>query len=230
VLIPGISLVGGSAVLAQTAATTSTSVATSAASYIGSKITMDSYKLDQLREADAIALVLLGVLGWNKNDIADALVADTRVMSDDSWSNDLRASADDVFKLASMQNNIIALDVSSTSNDETVLKIGLEKPLVNLPLGFTTDTPPRVVLDFLNTSNGLGKTAQDFQERDLNSAQIIQVAKRTRISINLKRALAYNTRIEGSNLLVILAGKATNTTGAGDAPRITETDPAARQR
>lgn len=228
VLIPGISLVGGSAVLAQTAATTSTSVATSAASYIGSKITMDSYKLDQLREADAIALVLLGVLGWNKNDIADALVADTRVMSDDSWSNDLRTSADDVFKLAGMQNNIIALDVSSTSNDETVIKVGLEKPLVNLPLGFTTDTPPRIVLDFLNTSNGLGKTVQDFQERDLNSAQIIQVARRTRLSINLNRALSYNTRIEGSNLLVILTGKATSPTGAGDAPRITETAPVER--
>ena len=229
VLIPGISLVGGSAVLAQTAATTSSSVATSAASYIGSKITMDSYKLDQLREADAIALILLGVLGWNKNDIADALVANTRVMNDDSWSNDLRTSADDVFRLADLQNNIIALDVSSTGNDETVIKVGLEKPLVNLPLGFTTDTPPRIVLDFLNTSNGLGKTAQDFQERDLNSAQIIQVARRTRLSINLNRALSYNTRIEGSSLLVILTGKATDTAGADNAPRITETDPAARQ-
>ncbi|MDO8813429.1 MAG: hypothetical protein Q7J38_15545 [Gallionella sp.] len=231
VLIPGISLISGSAVLAQTAAaTTTSSVATSAASFIGSKIAMDSYKLDQLREADTIALILLGVLGWNKNDIADALVANTRVMSDDSWSNDLRASADDVFKLVGLQNSITGLDVSSTGNGETVIKVGLEQPLVNLPLGFTTDTPPRIVLDFLNTSNGLGKSIQDFHERDLNSTHLIQVARRTRLSINLNRALFYNTRIEGSSLLITLTDKVANTAEIGDQLPITEADPAARQR
>lgn len=219
VLIPGISLVSGSAVLAQTAAaTTTSSVATSAASFIGSKITMDSYKLDQLREADTIALILLGVLGWNKNDIADALVANTRVMDDDSWSNDLRTSADDVFKLVGQQNSITGLNISSVDNRETTIKVELEQPLVNLPLGFTTDNPPRIVLDFLNTSNGLGKSVQDFHERDLNSTQIVQVARRTRLSINLNRALSYNTRIEGSSLLVILQDNVADAAKTGDSP------------
>ena len=231
VLIPGISLVSGSAVLAQTAAaTTTSSVATSAASFIGSKITMDSYKLDQLREADAIALILLGVLGWNKNDIADALVANTRVMSDDAWSNDLRASADDVFRLVGLQNNITMLDISSASNDETVIRVVLEQPLVNLPLGFTTDTPPRIVLDFLNTSNGLGKSVQDFNERNLSNVQIIQVARRTRLSINLNRALSYNTRIEGNNFLITLQEKAAETAQANDLPHADKADSAVRQR
>ena len=183
-----------------------------------------------MREADAIALILLGVLGWNKNDIADALVANTRVMSDDAWSNDLRASADDVFRLVGLQNNITMLDISSASNDETVIRVVLEQPLVNLPLGFTTDTPPRIVLDFLNTSNGLGKSVQDFNERNLSSVQIIQVARRTRLSINLNRALSYNTRIEGNNFLITLQEKAAEAAQANGLPHADKADPTAHQR
>lgn len=232
VFIPGISFFSGSAVMAQTAATTATSttIASAAASFIGSKITMESYKLDQLREADAIALILLGKLGWSKNDIADALVAGTRIMGNDNWSNDLRASADDVFKLASTRNSITGLGISSASNGETVIKVGLEQPLVNLPTGFTTDTPPRIVLDFPNTTNSLGKSFQDFRERDLNSTHIIQASGRTRLSINLNQMLSYKTRIDGNSLLITLRDKVADTVAINDISNLGKTDPAARRR
>ncbi|MDO8811999.1 MAG: AMIN domain-containing protein [Gallionella sp.] len=228
VFIPGISFFSGSAVLAQTAAT-STAVTSAAASFIGSKITMESYKLDQLREADAIALILLGKLEWNKNDIAEALVAGTRVMNNDSWSNDLRVSANDVFKLASVQNSITKLGISSTRNGETVIKVGLEQPLVNLPTGFTTDTPPRIVLDFPNTANGLGKSFQDFHERGLNSTHIIQASGRTRLSINLNRMLSYNTRIDGNSLLITMQDKVADTVAINDIATLGKADSAARR-
>lgn len=218
VFIPGISFFSGSAVMAQTAATTATSttIASAAASFIGSKITMEGYKLDQLREADAIALTLLGKLGLNKNDIADALVASTRVMNNDNWSNDLRVSADDVFKLANAQNSITKLGVSATKKGETVIKVGLEQPLFNLPTGFTTDTPPRIVLDFPNTLNGLGKSFQDLREHGLSGTHVTQVTGRTRLSINLNRMLSYNTRIEGNSLLITLQDKTPDTVALND--------------
>lgn len=149
VFIPVTNLISGSAALAQTASATATSTAAaSAASFIGSKITIESYKLEQLREADAIALNLLGRLGWNRNDIADALVVGTRVMGDDSWSKDLRASAEDTVRLADAQNSITVLNVGSTANGETVVKAESAQPLANLSAGFTTDAPPRTVPDF----------------------------------------------------------------------------------
>ena len=202
--------------------------AASVASFIGSKITIASYKLDQSREADAIALNLLGKQGWNRNDIAGALVAGTRVMGDDSWSKDLRASAEDVVRLSGMPNSITGLNVSSTGNGETVIKVGLAQPLVNLPAGFTTDTPPRIVLDFLNTTNGLGKSIQDFPAENLHSTNIVQSGGRTRLAINLNRMLSYNTRIEGNSLLITLEGKIADIAAVGDTSHFAEVNPVVR--
>lgn len=235
VFMPVTNLISGSAALAQTAsaATTSTAVA-SAASFIGSKITIASYKLEQSREADTIALGLLGRLGWSKKDIADALVACTRVMGDDSWSGDLRASAEDVVGLTGAQNSITGLNVGSTDNGETVITVGLAQPLTNLPAGFTTEAPPRIVLDFPDTTNGLGKSVQDFHQGDLYSANIVQAAGRTRLAINLNRMLSYDTRIEGNSLLITLQGKVADiavadTVAISDTSRFGETNPAMRR-
>lgn len=231
VFMPVTNLISGSAALAQTASTTAMSTAAaSAASFIGSKVTIASYKLDQLHEADAIALSLLGRLGWNRNDIADALVASTRVMGDDSWSKDLRASAEDAVRLAGAQNSITGLNVGSTGNGKTIITVGLAQPLANLPAGFTTDDPPRIVLDFLNTTNGLGKSVQNFPEGDLHSTNIVQSAGRTRLAINLNRMLSYNTKIEGNSLLITLQDKVENIAAIGDTSRFAEADPAMRQR
>lgn len=231
VLMPVTNIISGSAALAQTAsATAASTAAASAASFIGSKITIASYKLDQSREADAIALTLLGRLGWNRNDLAEALVAGTRVMGDDIWSKDLRVSAENVVRLAGAQNSITGLNVSRAGNGKTVIKVGLAQPLANLPAGFTTDTPPRIVLDFPNTTNGLGKSVQDFPEGDLHSTNIIQATGRTRLAINLNRMLSYNTRIEGNSLLITLQGKVADIAAIGDTSRFVEADPAMRQR
>jgi hypothetical protein len=232
VFIPVSGLFGASAILAQTAATTaSTTAAASVASFVGSHVVMESYKLDQLHEADAIALDLLNRLGWNKNDIADALVAITRVMGDDNWSNDLRESAEDVIKLADVKNSITALNVSNTGNGETVIKVKMAKPLDNLPTGFTTDAPPRIILDFHSTTSGLGKSVQDYPEgvlRNTNiiNTNIIQTIGRTRLAVNLNRMLPYKTSIDGNSLLITLYGNIAVEAKAVDSPRSTDTDPA----
>ncbi|MDP2879504.1 MAG: M48 family metalloprotease [Sulfuricella sp.] len=94
VLLPVTNLIRGSAALIQATATAST--LSTAASFVGSRIVIESYKLDQLREADAVALDLLASLGWNRGEIADALASSTQVIGDDRWSKDLRVSAREV--------------------------------------------------------------------------------------------------------------------------------------
>jgi type IV pilus assembly protein PilQ len=123
---------------------------------------------------------------------------------------------------ADVQNSITALSVSSAGNGETVIKVELAQPLANLPAGFTINTPPRIVFDFPDTANGIGKSMQSFTEGDLRSANIVQAGSRTRLVINLNQMLSYDTKIEGNNLLITLHGKAADVAAASDNPRFAE--------
>lgn len=123
---------------------------------------------------------------------------------------------------ADAQNSITAMSVSSTDSGTTVIKVETAQPLANVPAGFTINTPPRIAFDFPNTTNGLGKSAQDFAEGDLRSANIVQAGSRTRLVINLHQMLAYDTRIDGNNLLITLQGKAVAAAPAEASSRFAE--------
>ena len=70
---------------------------------------------------------------------------------------------------ADAQNSISSLSVN-TGTGTTVINVQLTQPLKNLPAGFTINAPPRIAFDFPDTTNGLGKSVQDFNEGDLRSA------------------------------------------------------------
>jgi len=130
---------------------------------------------------------------------------------------------------AAEQNSITALNVSSVADGTTVIKVELAQPLANAPVGFTINTPPRIALDFPNTANGLGKSVQDFNEGDLRSANIVQAGTRTRLVINLNQMLAYDTKIDGNNLLITLQGKAADRAAVGSLSRFAEAKPGAQK-
>ncbi|HYR05123.1 MAG TPA: type IV pilus secretin PilQ, partial [Gallionella sp.] len=88
--------------------------------------------------------------------------------------------------------------------------------------GFTINTPPRIALDFPNTTNGLGKSVQDFNEGDLRNANIVQAGNRTRLVINLNQMLAYDTKIDGNSLLITLQGKVADQAAVGGTSRFAE--------
>ncbi len=108
---------------------------------------------------------------------------------------------------AETQNKITALSVMEAGSGTTVIKVELAEPLANPPAGFSINVPPRIALDFPNTENALGKSAQDFSVGELRSANIIQAGSRTRLVVNLNQMLAYETRIDGKNVLITLHAK-----------------------
>ena len=61
-------------------------------------------------------------------------------------------------------NSIDSLSVSKASSGRTVIKFTLKAPLANPPAGFAISNPPRIALDFPDTGNGLGRTAQEIGE------------------------------------------------------------------
>src|SRR5450759_1503192 len=122
---------------------------------------------------------------------------------------------------ADVQNSITALSVS-TGNGTTVIKVELAQRMANLPPGLASNTPPRIAFDFPNTANGLGKSVQDFTEGDLRNANIVQAGSRTRLVVNLNQMLAYDTKIDGNNLLITLHGKPAEIAATGSTARFAE--------
>lgn len=104
-------------------------------------------------------------------------------------------------------NSITGINTSNAGGGTVVLKVDLAQPLASAPNGFTINVPPRIAFDFTNATNGLGKVAQDINEGDLRSVNLIQAGSRTRLVINLNQMVAYETKVEGNSLLITMHTK-----------------------
>ena len=103
------------------------------------------------------------------------------------------------------QNAIESINVSQ-QGAQVILKINLKNAPDNPPPGFLVANPPRVALDFPNTINALGRNSQEVGQGDLRSFNVVQVGDRSRIVLNLKGAVTYDTKIDGKSVLVTLSG------------------------
>lgn len=112
-------------------------------------------------------------------------------------------------------NSITSVSASNELGGKVIITVELKNETAVVPRAFTINTPPRIAFDFLNTENGLGKSTQEFGEGDLRSANIVQAGDRTRLVINLNQMLNYESRLEGSRLLITLQRKEAAGDGTG---------------
>jgi len=105
-------------------------------------------------------------------------------------------------------NSIDSLSVSKASSGRTVIKFTLKAPLPNPPAGFAISNPPRIALDFPDTGNGLGRTAQEIGDPALRSLNVVQAGNRTRVVFNLNKPQSFDTQMEGNTILVTLTDQA----------------------
>jgi type IV pilus assembly protein PilQ len=101
-------------------------------------------------------------------------------------------------------NSIDSLTVSKGASGRTLVRFTLKSAPTNPPAGFAIATPPRIALDFLDTSNGLGVTQKVFDDVALRSVNVIQAGNRTRVVFNLNRPQTFETQVDGNNVLVTL--------------------------
>lgn len=101
-------------------------------------------------------------------------------------------------------NAIEAVNVAQQGN-EIAVKIDLREALTSPPAGFAVANPAKIAFDFPATGNALGKTTQVLNEGDLRSLNVVQVAGRTRLVLNLVRNMNYRTRLDGKSLYVTLS-------------------------
>ena len=120
------------------------------------------------------------------------------------------------------QNAIQALTGSVQSGVE-VVRIETAEPLTAVPAGFTIQSPARIALDFPGVVNGIGRNAIEIGQGNLRSANVVQAGDRTRVVINLKTSSAYQAKLEGKTLLLVL--EAPPSPAAAPAPVATQAQP-----
>jgi type IV pilus assembly protein PilQ len=121
-------------------------------------------------------------------------------------------------------NSIEDLQVTQ-QGDATILKLTLREPLAAAPASFSIANPARVAFDFPATGNGLGRSAQQVGDGDLRSVNIVEVSDRTRLVVNLRRNLPFETRIEGKALLITFLQSGTEAKGSPAPTHFAEAKP-----
>jgi type IV pilus assembly protein PilQ len=118
-----------------------------------------------------------------------------------------------VCSFALAQNAIQSL-TGSVQSGVDVIRIETAEPLGAVPSGFTIQSPARIALDFPGVVNGIGRSALEIGQGNIRSANVVQAGDRTRVVINLKQPSAYQAKLEGKTLLLVLE----NSPSAAPAP------------
>ncbi|HWJ93886.1 MAG TPA: AMIN domain-containing protein, partial [Telluria sp.] len=107
---------------------------------------------------------------------------------------------------AQAQENAIESITANQQGSNVVVNIAMKEAPAKLPIGFAITNPARIALDFGATANATGKNAQEINLGDVRSVNVVQAGERTRLVLNLKRALNYATAIDGKSVIVTVEG------------------------
>ncbi|MEE8321521.1 MAG: AMIN domain-containing protein, partial [Gammaproteobacteria bacterium] len=109
--------------------------------------------------------------------------------------------------LASTQAIGISLDdisYSALPGDRVLVKLELSESLQTEPLNFTIDNPARIALDFPGIELNLAEKSQSIGIGMVHSVSAVEATGRTRVVLNLVRAVSYDIKLDGSAVLVTL--------------------------
>lgn len=105
--------------------------------------------------------------------------------------------------LAAAQNVIEEVSVAKGAAGRTTMTFTLKEPLAGSPAVFAIATPPRLVLDFANTTT-IGKATNEVTDSVLRSYNVVQAQGRTRVVLNLSKSQAYEVKSDNKKLVVAL--------------------------
>jgi type IV pilus assembly protein PilQ len=113
-------------------------------------------------------------------------------------------------------NSIERVDATQTGNS-VVLTIQMKQPVAGIPASFSVANPARIAIDLPAANNNLGKNLVEINQGDLRSVNVVQAQGRSRIVLNLRRAVTHAITVDGNNIQVALG-----TTGETTSFRATE--------
>ena len=119
-------------------------------------------------------------------------------------------------------NSIEGFDVTQQGG-KILVRVTTKEPLRSVPPNFAVANPARIAFDFPNTVNGLGRSSQEIGQGELRSMNIVQGSDRTRLVLNLRRAVTHEAGIDGRNVLITLSEAPVAETGtAGQVARFAD--------
>ena len=123
--------------------------------------------------------------------------------------------------MALAQDNAIQEVTATQQGGNLVVRIALKSAPASAPASFSIAAPARIALDFMRTTNESGKNLIDANQGDLRSINLVTAGERTRLVLNLKRSVSYNTAIEGNAVVVTLTPPIADvaSTASSNAPR-----------
>jgi type IV pilus assembly protein PilQ len=123
---------------------------------------------------------------------------------------------------AQSQNSIERIDATQTGNS-VVLTIQMKGNVPGIPASFSVANPARIAIDLPQTMNNLGRNVVDINQGDLRSVNVVQAQGRSRVVLNLKRALTHAITIDGNNIQIALGAASDTTTFRADAAQTAPT-------
>src|SRR5215510_16163250 len=114
------------------------------------------------------------------------------------------------------QNSIDNFEVTQNGG-QVMVRVTMKNPITAAPGSFTIANPARIAFDFADTTNNLGRNSQDIGEAVLRSMNVVQVGDRTRLVLNLRNMVPFESKSEGNTFQVTLsaAGPAARAAPAG---------------
>jgi type IV pilus assembly protein PilQ len=112
-------------------------------------------------------------------------------------------------------NTLQSVSASPLPGGKTQLTLTFSGQAV-APQAFSTNTPPRIAMDFADTRNGLAQRSYNLGQGAAESVSAVAANGRTRVVVNLSQPAPYVTRVQGNQLLVTIGDGMQNATAAAD--------------
>jgi type IV pilus assembly protein PilQ len=107
-------------------------------------------------------------------------------------------------------NSIERVDATQTGTS-VMLTIQMKQPVTGIPASFSVANPARIAIDLPQATNNLGRNLVDINQGDLRSVNVVQAQGRSRVVLNLRRAVTHAITVDGNNIQIAL-GSAGETT------------------
>jgi type IV pilus assembly protein PilQ len=122
-------------------------------------------------------------------------------------------------------NAVQSVETTTLPGGKVMVRVNLKNALTATPAGFTVGNPPRIALDLPDTGNALGRNSVEANLGPLSSVNVVQAGTRTRLVLNLSKAVEYEAKVDGKSLFIALGDVGAGAAPVNVSPRFAEAAP-----
>lgn len=106
--------------------------------------------------------------------------------------------------VVAFNNQIQNIEYTTLPNGRVDVHLKLKNAMVAIPPSFTLTSPPRIVFDVPQTSNGLGKNNVSVNQGPLKNILLAQTNDRSRLVLNLTKNVPHQVSLQKNDIIISL--------------------------